>query len=109
MNMRMEIPESLQNRGESRCEDVVKVFITSKATSFPAMILPEMPLSAKDLGGEFRGGHSYMLAFLSEFISDLRGEGAAVHEQWATRNFIICTDVEKRKCNIGDLSYSKAL
>ncbi|OCK89038.1 uncharacterized protein K441DRAFT_668307 [Cenococcum geophilum 1.58] len=97
INMRMEVPEFFQNRGESRCEDVVKVFITSKATSFPAMILPEMPLSAKDLGGEFRDGHSHMWEFLSEFISGIRGKGAAVHEQWTTRNFIIRTDVEKRK------------
>ena len=96
MTMQMEVPEFFQNRGES--EDVVKVFVTSKATYFPSMILPEMPLSAKDLDGEFRGGHSSsILTFLSELVGGLRVEGTAFHDQWATRNFIIRTYVEERK------------
>ncbi|KAM4057149.1 caspase domain-containing protein [Hirsutella rhossiliensis] len=41
----MEVPEFLQSRGIKRCEDIVKVFITSKPTDFPSMVLPEIPLT----------------------------------------------------------------
>ena len=108
MNMVMEVPEFFQNRGEGGCEDVVKVFITSKATYFPSMILPEMPLSAKDLDGEFRSGHSHILTFLSELVGGLRVEGTAFHDQWATRSFIIRTHVRRESKSLATIS-SKAL
>ncbi|KAI1767538.1 caspase domain-containing protein [Hypoxylon sp. FL1150] len=49
IKLRMKVPEALQAIGEGRCEDTFKVFITNRPTSYPSMILPEMPLEASNL------------------------------------------------------------
>ncbi|KAK0729585.1 caspase domain-containing protein, partial [Lasiosphaeris hirsuta] len=43
IRLTMEVPEPFQEVPR-RCEDIVKVFITSKQTSFPSMILPKLSL-----------------------------------------------------------------
>lgn len=87
----MEVPESLQSRGEKQCEDIVKVFVTSKATSFPSMVLPDIPLQAQHRGGQARETGDMLLTFLEGLNTSLRGNGHAEGEEWATRSFIIRT------------------
>lgn len=89
LKLRMEVPDFLRHRNRNQSEDIVKAFITSKATSFPSMILPDMPLHVKDLGGRVRGGGDQLSRFLSELTISLRNRDYGVHEEWATRNFII--------------------
>ncbi|RYP16784.1 hypothetical protein DL767_010131 [Monosporascus sp. MG133] len=92
IRLRMEVPQSLQSRGKNQCEDIVKVFITSKATSFPSMVLPEISLCA-DVRGRVRPGLDQLSRFLSELTGRFRGGDDAFHEEWATRNLIVRTTV----------------
>ncbi|KAI1086078.1 caspase domain-containing protein [Rostrohypoxylon terebratum] len=68
IQLQMEVPMPLQDRGEMHCEDIVKVFITNKPTSFPSMVLPEIPLRCKEVCGRVRGGGGDQL---SKFLSEL--------------------------------------
>ena len=90
----MRVPESLQKRGLTQCEDIIKVFVTSKPTSFSSVILPEIPLEARDLHGHVRGAGDQLSKFLSELTSGHRGQVDGMQEEWATRNFIICTAID---------------
>lgn len=86
----MHVPEPLLRRGEKRCEDIVKVFITSKQTSFPSMILPDLPLCAETPARATRGSDDQLWNFLLQLTTPFRDQDHA-HEEWASRNFIICT------------------
>jgi len=87
----MEVPEFLQSQGKKRCEDIVKVFITSKPTSFPSMVLPEI---SDTLGGVVRGSGDQLSNFLLELTTCFRGQDHTAHEEWISQNFIICTAME---------------
>ncbi|KAK3984181.1 caspase domain-containing protein [Cladorrhinum sp. PSN332] len=91
--LKMDIPEPLQSRGEKRCEDIVKVFITSKQTSFPSMVLPDLSLCAEIPTRVARGSDDQLLKFLLELIVPFRDQDH-VQGEWASRNFIICTAME---------------
>ncbi|KAE8447332.1 hypothetical protein EG329_010890 [Mollisiaceae sp. DMI_Dod_QoI] len=91
IRLRMEIPKILLDEGQEQCEDILKIFITSMPTCFPSMILPEMPLGAKDVCGRVRSGGDELSKFLSELTTCFRGRDDAAQEEWATRNFIIRT------------------
>ncbi|KAI9764584.1 MAG: hypothetical protein M1840_008313 [Geoglossum simile] len=41
-NLRMGIPEQMKDKGCSSCEDIVKVFVTSRPTSFDLLELPKL-------------------------------------------------------------------
>jgi hypothetical protein len=94
IRLRMEVPVFLQSRGQKYCEDIVKVFITSRPTSFPSMVLPEIPLYANALCNRVRGGGDQPLKFLLELVTGFRNQDHAAHEEWATQNFIIRTAIE---------------
>jgi hypothetical protein len=91
--LQMTVPEYLQSLGETRCEDIVKIFITSRPTSFPSMILPKIAPSADNLG---RGvcDDEPLSKFLSELVTHFRGQDDQLNGEWATRNFIIRTAME---------------
>lgn len=91
IHLKMEIPELLRDRGLIECEDIIKIFITSKPTSFQLEILPEMPLQADNLQGSVRGAGDRLSKFLSELTTGRRGDDGATQEEWATRSFIIHT------------------
>ncbi|KAK3342028.1 caspase domain-containing protein [Lasiosphaeria hispida] len=98
IRLRMHVPEPLRSRGEKRCEDIVKVFITSKQTSFPAMVLPEISLHAETLSRAARGSDDRLSEFLWKLATPFRyttfRNQDQVQEDWASRNFIICTAME---------------
>lgn len=62
-------------------EDIIKVFVTSRPTTFPAMILP--PLSH----GGFYGGSEQLEKVLVGLENASRGAEAG----WTSRNFVIRT------------------
>lgn len=101
IQLQMEIPKFLLDRGLTECEDIIKVFITSKPTSFSSVILPEMPFQARDLRGRVGGTADQLSKFLSELTAGHRGQDDAMQEEWATQNFIICTAVGlKENCSV---------
>jgi hypothetical protein len=83
----MKVPKSLQDGGKGQCEDIIKVFITSRPTSFPLMVLPDLSHTASAV---FRGAYScdYLSDFLSRLNDSVRGQ---TEDGWATQNFIIRT------------------
>lgn len=85
--LRMEVPKSLRSRGETQCEDILKVFITNKPTSFPNMVLPEMQ-------NGLRAHADHLSKFLSGLTSPIRGQSDGAGEEWKTQNFIIRTTME---------------
>ena len=103
IRLKMEVPEALQKRGKSECEDVVKVFVTNKPTFFPSVVLPEMPLGAESfydttgLDGRVRSSSDQLSRLLSQLTTNFRGgQGSKGNtktgdEEWACRNFVIRT------------------
>ncbi|KAH0522767.1 hypothetical protein TsFJ059_006563 [Trichoderma semiorbis] len=89
----MEVPEFVQGDGTEGCEDIIKVFITNRATSFPSMILPELPLYGLHNRGQPHEAGDELLALITGLIGSVRGNDAG-HEKWATRNFIIRTNTK---------------
>ncbi|KAI0812992.1 caspase domain-containing protein [Xylaria sp. FL0064] len=88
IRLRMEVPDELLQTGSRvQCEDIVKVFVTSKPISFPTFVLPKMSLDFEHAGRQNRGLDD--LFFLQALQTHLRGDNDAIEEQWATRNFII--------------------
>ena len=101
IQLRMEVPKFLLDRGLTECEDIIKIFVTSKPTSFSSVILPEMPFQARDLRGRVGGTVDRLSNFVSELTAGHRGQDDAIQEECATRNFTICTAVGlKKSCNV---------
>jgi hypothetical protein len=76
------------------CEDILKVFVTSIASSFSALSLPKISghLDAADGVDRGRAHHHELSAFLSYLSSPFRGpEAARPDENWTTRSFIVKT------------------
>ncbi|KAL7919052.1 caspase domain-containing protein [Trichoderma austrokoningii] len=86
----MEVPEFLQSKGTGCCEDTIKVFITSRAASFPSMVLPELPLYAPYHRGQPHEAGDGLLSLTTGLIGSARDHDAG-HEKWATRSFVIRT------------------
>lgn len=86
----MEVPEFLQSEGTGCCEDILKVFITSRAASFPSMVLPELPLYGSHHRGQPHEAGDGLLALIRGLTGSVRDHDAG-HERWATRSFIIRT------------------
>ncbi|KAH6603227.1 hypothetical protein Trco_008002 [Trichoderma cornu-damae] len=96
--LKMKVPESLQAQHRRRCEDVIKVFITSRATSFPSLILPSLSSLREE---HHRGGVHEADDALSKLVADLtasaRGDDDdARPDKWATRSFVIRTNLEEQ-------------
>jgi hypothetical protein len=96
ITLQMTVPEPFRDRGEHVCEDIVKFFITSRPSSFAALVLPKILISGKDLDGPLRGNHNKLSEFLSELATPFRGtEDGILDEEWITRNFVIRTHYDK--------------
>lgn len=88
------IPDELKAANEHECEDIFKVFLTSKATSFAALQAPPLAVSAENLSGATRGRNNYheLMAFLGDFVAPFRTSGLGeIVENWTTRTFLIKT------------------
>jgi hypothetical protein len=92
MTLQMTVPETFRDRGQYQCEDIVKIFITSKPSSFSALVLPKIPIAAGALDGPVRGDHNRLSKFLSGLAIPFRGaEDDISDEEWVTRQFVVRT------------------
>jgi hypothetical protein len=88
------IPEELKAINEYECEDIFKVFITSQATSFAALQLPALAVSAGNINRATHTRKIYheLSAFLGDFAAPFRGSDlSGAVENWTTRTFILKT------------------
>lgn len=88
------IPDELKAINEHECEDILKVFVTSKATSFAALQAPPLAVSADNLNRAARGRKNYheLIAFLGDFAAPFRGlDTFEAVENWTTRTFFVKT------------------
>lgn len=92
IKLQMKIPEFLRNQGQDECEDIVKVFVTSKPILFPSMVLPKAVFDTDRL--RERGSTDNLSLLLSELPGGLRGQNSIVEEEWTTQNFIIRTTLD---------------
>lgn len=89
ISLKMVVPTELQENGVRECDDIIKIFITSKATHFR--------FSLPSLCGFTPGNHDTvhrgdnLSAFLSELTGGLRGQS---WDKWTTRSFRIRTSIE---------------
>ena len=70
--MLMEALYFLKGQGRSQCEDIIMVFITSKPTSFPTMVLPKISLDKGRLSKHTRSKDD-LSTFLLEIAGCYRG------------------------------------
>lgn len=89
-----EVPDDLVKMGHHHCEDVIKVFVTSKATSFASLAADKLPISVADYTGPTRGKRNCgaLAQFLASLTLPVRGPGSNLpNENWTTRTFIVHT------------------
>ncbi|KAK0717750.1 caspase domain-containing protein [Lasiosphaeria miniovina] len=85
VRLKMEVPPLFQG-GQRQCEDIIKVFITSKQTSFPSMVLPKLPVHGRSRKKATRGKDDQLLTFLSELTTPFRGRDHA-QEEWFIEDY----------------------
>jgi hypothetical protein len=88
------IPDDLAKQGQDHCEDVIKVFVTSKATSFASLETEKLPISEEDYTGTTRGKKNSgdLARFLKSLALPSRGQGSKLpDEHWAARDIILRT------------------
>lgn len=80
-NLKMVVSEGMKRRGFTQCDDVIKVFVTSRPTSFAVLELAEIEggkrgaRSGSRVGGEEeKGGAEEWAAFDFPIRTSLRGE-----------------------------------
>ncbi|VZI03726.1 unnamed protein product [Fusarium fujikuroi] len=90
MKLKMTVPSHLSLQGQAR--DVIKVFITDKPVSFPAMVLPGL-----DVKSNFRNS-SVSADILSDLIKQLstggRMRSTGNKGAWITHNFVVWTSTK---------------
>ncbi|PHH79218.1 hypothetical protein CDD80_5385 [Ophiocordyceps camponoti-rufipedis] len=80
--------ESLQDRGVTQCEEIIKVLITSRPTEFPSLSLPGISPDGKD---KVRGSEDELSRFLSRLQESFRTGDGEKSQMWSTRTFVITT------------------
>ena len=89
----MSVPKSHQHHGF--CEDVIKIFVTNRPTSFTHFKLRKLSASLEDLDETTRGSHTLLSEFMAEITPQYRDTGDTTRENWFSQNFLIRTSVKK--------------
>jgi hypothetical protein len=87
------VPDSFRSRNMFQCDDILKVFVTRRPTSFAPLLLPGISTSTTAYQQPSRGNRSPLTRFLSGLSAGNRGEGDISNEEWSTQSFIIRTTV----------------
>ncbi|PVH92912.1 hypothetical protein DM02DRAFT_677192 [Periconia macrospinosa] len=98
ISWRMSIPQSYKKQGVRQCHDVLKVFVTSRASSFESMLLPKIPLSTTRSDGSCAKDYNRLSMFLSRLTVSSRSEYDS-EDAWAVRDFFINTNAMVERNN----------
>jgi len=74
ISLQMIISESLRDQDQYECEDIFKVFIINKPSSFTTFQLPKLHTSAEKFQKSLRDSHRQLSNFLSRLIAFRRDE-----------------------------------
>ena len=88
----MNIPEELKQKGWTQCEDILKVFVTTRATSFAALRLGRLP--GQNVEGTARSESTQLSSFLASLATPCRGtadDAKDLENERASRNFNVRT------------------
>ncbi|KUJ10000.1 uncharacterized protein LY89DRAFT_267866 [Mollisia scopiformis] len=85
------VPDSFKSRNMFQCDDILKVFVTRRPSSFAPLLLPSIPGATRSHQQSSRGTRSPLNRFLSGLSAGNRGEGDISDEAWSTQSFIIQT------------------
>ncbi|KAF2195569.1 hypothetical protein K469DRAFT_544143, partial [Zopfia rhizophila CBS 207.26] len=96
---RMRVPEQLTGQGQWQCDDILKVFITNKPSSFAPLLLPKVSVSVDGLDGPIRSDFDRLSTFLSGLTTSARGSEHDGMDEWVTWNFHIRTTKEEHGLN----------
>ncbi|RYP81105.1 hypothetical protein DL769_002161 [Monosporascus sp. CRB-8-3] len=106
LEFEVEVCGSATKRGGNCCEDVIKIFITSRAVSFSSRLLEEMPLTAGellDLTGAGRAVGEISKEDIWKLIDvDTRGDNDIRSQNWICKNVIVCTTARKESVEARD-------
>jgi hypothetical protein len=83
----MSVSRDLQTRGQCQTEDIVKLFITSRSSVFPGMILPQFGAAS------LRGGPDHLARFIQGLNTGITGTRNSEKCEWTTRNYLIRTSI----------------
>jgi hypothetical protein len=89
-----EVPNDLVKMGHHHCEYVIKVFVTSRASSFASLVANKLPISAANYAGPTREKQNCgeLAHFLASLTLPVRGPNSnSPNENWTTRTFIVRT------------------
>jgi hypothetical protein len=90
--MRMSIPDNYKSQSQSKrveIEDVIKVFVTNKPTSFPHMVLPSLEPNSSRSSDPTQAAEG-----LASFLKGLKTTQNSRNDtegEWATHSFIVRT------------------
>ena len=91
--IRMKIPEELKQKGRTRCEVILKVFVTTRVTSFAALRSGRR-LPGQNVEGTVRGQSTQLSSCLASLATPCRGtadDARDLENEWASRNFNVRT------------------
>ena len=94
ISLEMTLPDASRAQGLRQCDDILKIFVTSIATSFSAFRLPEIRTSGDALNGVGRDRARFheLSELLSHLSAPVRGpDTGRPDENWTTRSFIVRT------------------
>ena len=94
LSFKIRVPDELETRGE--CDDVVKIFVTSRPVSLNSLEVAAIASSVGETEATIRSGGDSLMKALEVLLPPTRGSGSISAEgSWLTRNFVI--RVSKRK------------
>ncbi|KAJ5833974.1 hypothetical protein N7474_002285 [Penicillium riverlandense] len=95
VRLMMSIPDEYKAKGQTSIEDILKVFITAKPTTFEVLEMPEISRDENIASKTLRGGSGRLSTFLASLAIPQRDARVVKNDEaWATRNFLIRTTAE---------------
>lgn len=93
IEMGVEVPGWIQRQGIKQCEDLIKVVIMTRPTTFPAVILAAISLG-DDHRGYSPGATACLPVLIERLTAQYRGGPSPAKDTWTTRSFILRTIIK---------------
>ena len=88
----MNIPEELKQKGWTQCEDILKVFVTTRCDIVCSIAI--RAAAGTERKGTVRGESTQLSSCLASLATPCRGtadDARDLENEWASRNFIVRT------------------